>query len=86
MNAVTAAFIGGAVAILPGSVAKNRHLFGDRRMRSAAPSGGFYTSSTLFGMTGWYGEVRSGSAAARKSSSTPLFGTPWYGLARTSSS
>ena len=41
----------------------------------------FYTSSTLFGVTGWYEGVRSGSAAARKPSSEVLRGTPWYELA-----
>ncbi len=45
----------------------------------------FYTSSTLFGVTGWYEAVRLGRAAARKPSSQVLQGTPGYGLAGTSS-
>ena len=42
---------------------------------------GFYTSSTLFGVTGWYGAVRPGSAPARNPSSEVPHGTPWYELA-----
>ena len=107
MNAVTAAFIGGAVvvaalALLTGRSARNPRrprrdparigrqepppARPDRRMtRSTTPPGDFYTSSTLFGVTGWYEAVRSGSAAARKPSSQVLQGTPGYGLAASSS-
>jgi hypothetical protein len=46
------------------------------------PTAGFYTSSTLFDVTGWYEAVPSGSVAARKPSSEVLRGTPWYELAR----
>lgn len=52
---------------------------------SRSSGAGFYTSSTLFGVTGWYEAVRSGSAAARKPSSQVLQGTPGYGLAASSS-